>query len=67
MNGIRYFLRNFTATAVREHLRSQVEADGRPPDLTKSELELVRFVRGGPFDWETFLAEQSRVGSDAGG
>ena len=28
MKGARYFLRNFTATAVREHLRSQIEDSG---------------------------------------
>jgi hypothetical protein len=28
MKGIRHFLRDFTATAVREHLRSQIEATG---------------------------------------
>jgi len=44
MKGARYFLRNFTATAVREHLRSQIEDTGGSPKLTKNELELVRFI-----------------------
>jgi hypothetical protein len=44
MKGIRRFLRDFTATAVREHLRSAIEATGGSPDLTKNEIELVRFI-----------------------
>jgi hypothetical protein len=28
MKGFRYFMRNFTATAVKEHLRSQLEDTG---------------------------------------
>jgi hypothetical protein len=59
MNGIRRFLRNFTASAVKEHLRSQIEATGGSPDLTKNEVELVRFVCEGSFDWSAFLAEPS--------
>ena len=39
MKGASYFLRNFTATAVREHLRSQIEDSGGSPDLTKNELD----------------------------
>ena len=32
MKGIRYFFRNFTALAVKEHLRSQIEqAQGAEP------------------------------------
>ena len=49
-----------TASAVKEHLRSQVEATGGSPDLTKNEIELVRFVCDGSFDWDSFLAEPSR-------
>jgi hypothetical protein len=45
MKGIRHFLRDFTASAVKEHLRSQIEDLGGPPDLTKNEIELVRFIR----------------------
>lgn len=56
MNGIRHFLRDFTATAVKEHLRSQVETTGGSPRLTKNEIELVRFVHEGSFDWGVFLA-----------
>ena len=47
MKGVRWFLRNFTASAVTEHLRSQIEVTGRLPDLTKNEIELVRFIREG--------------------
>jgi hypothetical protein len=56
MRGIRSFLRDFTATAVKEHLRSQIESGNGPPTLTRNEIELVRFVHEGPFDWGTFLA-----------
>jgi hypothetical protein len=59
MTGIRRFLRNFTASAVKEHLRSEIEATGGSPDLTKNEIELVRFIYEGPFDWGAFLAERS--------
>jgi len=44
MKGIRYLFRNFTALAVREHLRSQVERAGTAGDLTPNEVELVRFA-----------------------
>jgi len=59
MNGIRRFLRNFTASAVKEHLRSEIEATGGSPDLTKNEIELVRFICDGSFDWDAFLTERS--------
>ena len=49
MRGVRYFLRNFTATAVKEHLRSEVEDSPGRPELTPKELELVRFVES--VDW----------------
>jgi hypothetical protein len=52
-------LRDFTATAVKEHLRSAVDAPGPTPELTKNELELVRFICEGSFDWGTLLAEQT--------
>ena len=58
MKGVRHFLRDFTATAVREHLRDQAERTDRAPALTERELELVRFVCTGPFDWRAFLAER---------
>ena len=60
--GVRYLLRQFTATAVKEHLRSQIEDSDRTPELTRNELELVRFVRDGSFDWDGYLAERSGSG-----
>src|SRR6266511_5742887 len=51
MKGIRHLLRDFTASAVKEHLRSQIENTDGPPDFTKNEIELVRFIREGSFDW----------------
>jgi hypothetical protein len=62
MKGIRHFLRDFTATPVREHLRSEIEATGGSPDLTKNEVELVRFISAGSVDWSAFLAERSGAG-----
>ena len=59
MEGIRRFLRNFTASAVKEHLRSEIEATGGSPDLTKNEIELVRFICEGSFDWGAFLTVRS--------
>ena len=44
MKGIRYFLRNFTALSVKEHLRSQIEREGSGAELTPKEVELVRFT-----------------------
>jgi len=44
MKGIRYYVRNFTAVAVMEHLRSQIEREGGRGELTPSEIELVRFA-----------------------
>ncbi len=58
MRGIRHFLRNFTATAVQEHLRSEIEATGGSPKLTKKEVALVEFIREGSFDWGGFLARK---------
>jgi len=55
MKGVRHFMREFTATAVREHLRSQVEDRNGPPQLTKKEVELVRYVRD--VDWDALPAE----------
>jgi hypothetical protein len=63
MKGIRHFVRDFTATAVREHLRSQIEDTSDSPDLTKNEIELVRFICNGSFDWDAFLAERSDADS----
>jgi hypothetical protein len=61
MKGVRHFLRNFTASAVKEHLRSQIEATDGPPRLTKNEIELARFMRGGSFDWDAY---RSKLPSD---
>jgi hypothetical protein len=44
VKGIRYALRNFTARAVREHLRSQLDDAGSGAELTPNEVELVRFA-----------------------
>jgi hypothetical protein len=51
-------MRNFTATAVKEHLRSQIEDSAGSPRLTEKEVELVRFIRRGSFDWEAILVQQ---------
>jgi hypothetical protein len=63
MKGIRHFLRDFTASAV-EHPRSQIEDTEGPPGLTKNEIELVRFIREGSFDWA--VSRQSSSGSVIG-
>ena len=52
-------MRNFTARAVKEHLRSQLEDTGGPPVLTANEVELVRFIRQGSYDWDVILPERS--------
>jgi hypothetical protein len=44
VRGIRYFLRNFTALTVKEHLRSQIEGSETGAELTPNEIELVRFA-----------------------
>jgi hypothetical protein len=62
MKGLRHFLRDFSATAVREHLRSQLEATDASPKLTKNEIELVRFIGEGAVDWRMFLPEGSARG-----
>ena len=58
MRGIRHFLREFTARAVKEHIRSAIE-DGGSPELTKKEIELVRYIRGEPLDWDAYLVGRS--------
>jgi hypothetical protein len=60
MKGIKHFMRNFSATAVKEHLRSEIEATGGSPDLTKNEIELVRFIYEGSFDWRAFFGQSFR-------
>lgn len=44
LKGLRYFFRNFTALAVKEHLRSQIERTESGAELTPNEVELVRFA-----------------------
>ena len=44
MKGIRHFFRNFTALAVKEHLRSQIDDAGSGAGLTPKEVDLVRFA-----------------------
>ena len=61
MNGIRHFLREYTATAVKEHLRSQLEETGGSPELTKKEVELVRFVLERPTEWGAVGPEGSGI------
>jgi hypothetical protein len=65
MKGVRHFMRDFTATAVREHLRSAADGAGGSPELTKNEVELLRFVLEGPFDWSPVVSTR-RGGSQAG-
>jgi hypothetical protein len=59
IRGVRSFLRSFTASAVKEHIRSEIEATGGAPRLTEKELELVHFIRKGPFDWDALLEQSS--------
>jgi len=44
---------------VREHLRSQAEDGDGPAELPPNEVELVRELRDGSFDWDSYLAERS--------
>lgn len=44
MKGIRYGFRNFTALAVTEHLRSQVDRQAGGAELTPNEVRLVGYV-----------------------
>lgn len=62
MRGLRYGLRQFTATAVKEHIRSQIEDTGGSPELTKNEIELVRFIRDGEVDWDRYLVDRRDAG-----
>jgi hypothetical protein len=55
-------LRQFTAPAVKEHIRSQIEDTGGSPELTKNEIELVRFIRDGEFDWDRYLVDRRDAG-----
>jgi hypothetical protein len=56
VHGIRHLLRNFTATAVKEHLRSQLEDTGGAPNLTQKEIELVRYIRDESASWNAVVA-----------
>jgi hypothetical protein len=51
-------MRNFTATAVKEHLRSQLEDTGGRPELTPKEIELVRFIHQHAASWNELLARR---------
>jgi hypothetical protein len=44
VRGLRHILRNFTAQAVKEHLRSQVDRRAGAGPLTPTEVHLVRFA-----------------------
>jgi hypothetical protein len=56
MRGLRYLVRQYTAMAVREHIRSQVEGSGGKRELTANEIELVRFIRESRVDWDAYRA-----------
>jgi len=58
LKGVRYFFRNFTALAVREHLRSQIDRTDAGAELTPNEAELVRFTSDRA-DQLTKLADES--------
>ena len=59
LRGVRHFFRQYTAMAVREHLRSEIEGRNHAPELTVNEVELVRFVLEGRLDWHAYLAGRS--------
>lgn len=44
MKGLSYLIRDFTALAVKEHLRSQIEDARSEAALTPREVTLVRFA-----------------------
>jgi hypothetical protein len=54
MRGVRHFVRDFTATAVKEHLRSQLETV-HAAKLTRNEAELIRFMRARSAELESLL------------
>ena len=45
--------------SVKEHLRSEIEDQGRRAELTANEVELVRYIREGRFDWDAYFAGRS--------
>jgi len=59
LGRVRHFLREFTATAVKEHIRSAIEGANGSPPLTKKEIALVRFIRDEPVDWDAYVGERS--------
>jgi hypothetical protein len=59
VKGIRHLFRNFTALAVKEHLRSQIEDAGSRGELTPKEVELVHFATE-RLDQLSELANKSR-------
>ncbi|HUK93996.1 MAG TPA: hypothetical protein VLU96_02955 [Gaiellaceae bacterium] len=59
LRRVRHFLREYTATAVKEHIRSEIEDTSGSPELTKREIELVRYIRKEPLDWDAYLAGRS--------
>lgn len=64
MKGPRYLLRNFTALAVKEHLRSQIDDAGTEAALTPNEVELVLFAAARSEQLQE-LAETSASRADA--
>ena len=56
---VRHALRELSASAVKEHIRSEIEVTGGSPELTENEIELVRFIREGSVDWDAVLAKPS--------
>jgi len=56
MHGVRRLIRDFTATAVKEHLRSQLDA-GPEPKLTPKETELLRFISERSPDWQALVSD----------
>jgi hypothetical protein len=60
MKGPRYLLRNFTALAVKEHLRSQVDDAGAAAALTPNEVELVRFAAARSEQLQELAEESAR-------
>jgi hypothetical protein len=59
MHGVRHFMRNFTATAVKEHLRSQLEETGGDPNLTEKEIQLVRYIRDESVKLDAVLVQRA--------
>jgi hypothetical protein len=65
LKGIRHLMREFTAMSVKEHLRSQVEDTNGTPELTKREVELVRFVLDRPSRWGPQVDVPASQGGDS--